>query len=89
MQIYRQQTGLREEVSEGEGTELSEGEFWDLALRTQSSRRTYRTGQEYDCSYWDLTGNVGLEGLIDKCIHNKVSMVEYFKTKGKQAIEEL
>ena len=62
---------------------------WDLALRTQSSRRTYRTGQEYDCSYWDLTGNVGLEGLIDKCIHNKVSMVEYFKTKGKQAIEEL
>ena len=36
---------------------------WDLALRLQSGRRTFRTGQEYDCRYWDLTGNVGLETL--------------------------
>jgi SNF2 family DNA or RNA helicase len=42
--------------------------IWDYALRIQASRRTFRTGQEYDCRYWDLTGNVGLESLIDRNI---------------------
>lgn len=32
---------------------------WDYALRIQSGSRTFRTGQEYDCTYLDLTGNVG------------------------------
>ena len=32
--------------------------IWDYALRVQAGRRTYRTGQEYDCHYWDLTGDV-------------------------------
>ena len=45
----------------------------------QSSRRTYRTGQEYDCKYYDLTGDVGLESLIDRNINKKISMSEYFK----------
>lgn len=53
--------------------------IWDLALRIQSGRRTYRTGQEYDCYYYDLTGNVGLERMIDRNIRNKVSITEYFK----------
>ncbi len=61
--------------------------IWDLALRTQSSRRTYRTGQEYDCRYWDLTGNVGLESLIDANIAKKVGMTEYFKGKTKEEIK--
>ena len=52
---------------------------WDYALRMQSSRRTYRTGQERDCHYYDLTGNVGLERLIDKNIEKKIGMSEYFK----------
>lgn len=52
---------------------------WDYALRMQSSRRTYRTGQEHDCHYYDLTGNVGLERLIDKNIEKKIGMSEYFK----------
>lgn len=63
--------------------------IWDLALRMQSSRRTYRTGQEYDCKYYDLTGNVGLEYLIDKNIQKKVSMTEYFKGKTKEEIKEV
>jgi SNF2 family DNA or RNA helicase len=63
---------------------------WDYALRTQIGRRTFRTGQEIDCRYWDLTGNVGLEALIDKNIDKKISMVEYFKGKTKeQLIREL
>lgn len=53
--------------------------IWDYALRVQSSRRTYRTGQEFDCLYYDLTGNVGLEKLIDRNIDKKISMTEYFK----------
>lgn len=64
--------------------------IWDYALRIQSMHRTYRTGQEEDCRYWDLTGNVGLERLIDKNIEKKVSMIEYFKSKTKQQlIDEL
>ena len=47
---------------------------WDYALREQSSRRTFRTGQEIDCEYWDITGNVGLERMIDKNIEKKISM---------------
>jgi hypothetical protein len=60
--------------------------IWDLALRVQSGRRTFRTGQEYDCRYWDLTGNVGLEVLIDRNIKKKVSMAEYFKGKTKESL---
>lgn len=60
---------------------------WDYALRVQSGRRTFRTGQEYDCRYWDLTGNVGLESLIDRNIDKKTGMVEYFKGKTKEEIK--
>jgi SNF2 family DNA or RNA helicase len=63
--------------------------IWDYALRIQAGRRTFRTGQEYDCRYWDLTGNVGLERLIDRNIHKKISMVEYFKGKTKEEIKEV
>lgn len=62
--------------------------IWDLALRIQSGRRTFRTGQEYNCYYWDLTGDVGLERMIDKNIDKKVSMTEYFKSKTKEKIVE-
>ncbi len=61
---------------------------WDLALRIQSGRRTYRIGQEYDCKYWDLTGDVGLEKLIDENIKKKVGLTEYFKSKTKDAIKK-
>lgn len=57
--------------------------IWDYALRIQSGRRTYRYGQEYECRYWDLTGDVGLENMIDKNIAKKMSMSEYFKGKTK------
>jgi hypothetical protein len=61
--------------------------IWDYALRTQAGRRTFRTGQEYDCRYWDLTGNVGLEVMIDTNIEKKIGMVEYFKTKTKEQLK--
>lgn len=62
---------------------------WDYYLRTQSSRRTWRTGQELDCRYFDLTGNVGLEMLIDRNIHKKIGMVEYFKGKTKEELKQV
>ena len=60
--------------------------IWDLALRVQSGRRTFRTGQEHDCFYYDLTGNVGLERMIDRNIDKKIDMTEYLK---KVSIEDL
>jgi len=62
---------------------------WDYALRHQGSRRNYRAGQEYDCRYWDLTGNVGLESLIDKNISKKTSQAEYFKGITKKELKEI
>lgn len=61
---------------------------FDWAQRVQASRRTYRTGQEYNCNYWDLTGDVGLEAVIDRNNEKKMSMAEYFKLKTKEQIKE-
>lgn len=61
---------------------------FDWALRYQASRRTFRVGQEQSCQYYDLTGNVGLERMIDRNIRNKVSMIDYFKSKTKKQIFE-
>lgn len=61
--------------------------IWDYALRVQSTHRTYRTGQSFDCEYYDLTGDVGLESMIDANIENKVSMSEYFKMTSKKQLE--
>ena len=59
---------------------------WDYALYIQSTRRTYRTGQEEDCHYYELTGDVGLERLIDKNISKKISMSEYLKRVTKEEL---
>ena len=60
--------------------------IWDYALRIQSGHRTFRTGQEYDCLYLDLTGDVGLELMIDRNIQKKIGLTEYFKIKTKEDI---
>lgn len=62
---------------------------WDYALRHQGSRRNFRTGQEYDCRYWDFTGDVGLEKLINENINKKISMTEYFKGITKENVKEI
>lgn len=61
---------------------------WDYALYLQSSRRTYRTGQEKDCHYYELTGNVGLERLIDKNIRGKINMSEYLKMVSLEELKK-
>lgn len=61
---------------------------WDYALLLQASRRTYRTGQEQDCHYYELTGNVGLEHMMAENIKKKVSMSEYLKKITKEELYE-
>ena len=62
---------------------------FDYYERIQSSWRTFRTGQEYDCRYWDLTGDVGLETLIDNNIEKKIGMTEYFKKISAKQLKEI
>lgn len=60
---------------------------FDYSFREQSEGRIYRNGQTLDCEYFDLTGDIGLEDMIDRCISNKEGLVQHFKKQGKKAIE--
>ncbi|EAD1352293.1 helicase SNF2, partial [Listeria monocytogenes] len=46
--------------------------------------RIYRTGQTQDCYYHDLSGNVGLDSLIDTNISKKTSLLQEFKKELSQ-----
>lgn len=63
---------------------------WDYAKRLHAERRTFRTGQQDDCVYYDFTGNVGLESMMDKNVSAKFDLSEYLKTISvKQLKKEL
>ncbi|GHT33527.1 hypothetical protein FACS189434_07850 [Bacteroidia bacterium] len=55
----------------------------------QASHRNYRTGQEYDVRYLNLTGDVGLENMMKDNNDKKLSMAEYFKTISKKQLKEV
>lgn len=59
---------------------------WDYALRDQAEHRIYRIGQKEDCFFYDLTGNVGLEDMMNRNIWAKGDMLNAFK---KKSIKEL
>ncbi len=61
---------------------------WDYAKRLQAERRTYRTGQEDDCLYFDFTGDVGLESMIDRNVNNKFDLAEYLKKVSVKQLKE-
>ncbi len=58
---------------------------WDYALREQAERRIYRIKQMRECFFYDLTGDVGLESLIDKNVSKKSDLSQEFK---KLSLEE-
>lgn len=58
---------------------------WDYALREQAERRIYRTGQESECIFYDLTGNVGLESMMNGNMTKKADLLQEFK---KLSLEE-
>lgn len=67
---------------------------FDYAQQEQAERRIYRMGQSEDVIYYHLTGDVGLESMIDRNIKNKVTMLSAFKkaameNKGKELIANL
>jgi SNF2 family DNA or RNA helicase len=51
---------------------------WDYSQREQIERRIFRTGQTSDCIYYDLTGNVGLETMINENIERKRKLLDVF-----------
>lgn len=59
---------------------------WDYAQREQAERRVYRVGQTSDCVYYDLTGNVGLEKMMNECIARKRTLLDLFSEKGIKAL---
>lgn len=59
---------------------------WDYALREQAEHRIYRIGQADGCVFYDLTGDVGLEEMMNQNIQRKGLLLEYFKNRS---IEEL
>ena len=62
---------------------------WDYAFREQSEARIYRNGQEHDCEYYDLTGEPGLERMLNDCIDRKTTLVEYIKENGPEIIKKM
>lgn len=62
---------------------------FDYAQRLQAERRIFRTGQKDTCYYYDLTGDVGLEKLINDNINKKTDLLDYFKRIGIKAMEAL
>lgn len=61
--------------------------IWDLNLRNQALSRNFRLNTETNVHVLDLTGNVGLENIIDQNIHKKTSMTEYFKKISKEQLQ--
>lgn len=55
----------------------------------QAQHRNYRTGQEYDCRYLKLVGNVGLENLIKDNNKKKINISQYFKKISKTQLKEV
>lgn len=62
---------------------------WDYAQREQAEHRIYREGQADDCIYYDLTGNVGLDTLINANIEKKQTLLQVFKEKSVEELKAL
>lgn len=72
--------------SDSHGHNLQEKPFmiyfdgtFDWGDVSQSSARNFRTGQEYDCRYLSLIGDVNLEGIIEKNNKTKQTISNKFK----------
>jgi SNF2 family DNA or RNA helicase len=61
---------------------------WDYAQREQIERRIYRNGQKLHCIYYDLTGNVGLDKLINENIERKRSLLDVFSSMNINQLKE-
>jgi hypothetical protein len=62
---------------------------FNYAELEQAHSRILRQGQSKDCVFISLTGDVGLETMINKNIEKKQSLLDYFKQQGEKIIKEL
>lgn len=62
---------------------------FDYGDAAQSKHRNYRVGQEQDCRYLSLTGDVGLETLISDNNKKKIGMSEYLKKISREQLKEV
>lgn len=62
---------------------------WDYALVEQAKRRIYRIGQDKNVNYYMMTGDVGLENMMNCNIDSKEEMLNIFKKSSKKEKEEL
>lgn len=63
--------------------------IWDLALKNQALARNFRITTKTNVRVLELTGNVGLEKLIDDNIRKKISMNEYFKSISRKLLNDV
>lgn len=61
---------------------------FDFGDKIQSSHRNYRTGAEQDCRYLELTGDVGLEDMINKNNAKKINTSEYLKKISREQLKK-
>ena len=62
---------------------------WDYALHEQIEHRIYRQGQHDDCKIYDLTGNIGLEDMMNKNVVKKGMLLQYFKQKSVTELKKI
>lgn len=63
--------------------------IWDYAARVQAEARVYRLGQEYDCCYYDLRCDCGLEDMILSNLGGKENLLNEVKAEiEKRGAEE-
>jgi len=62
---------------------------WDYALHEQIEHRIYRQGQKENCKIYALTGNVGLENMMNKNVERKGRLLHYFKQKSVKELRKV
>lgn len=62
---------------------------WDFGLVDQYKFRTYRTGQQKDCYYYYLDGDVNLESLMQQNNERKCTQLNYFKSITKEELKQV
>jgi hypothetical protein len=61
---------------------------WDYALHKQLKHRVYRTGQQHDCFIYNLTGDVGLEDMMNQNEAKKGTMLDAFCRKSVEELQK-
>lgn len=61
---------------------------WDYALHKQLKHRVYRTGQLHDCFIYSLTGNVGLENMMNENEAKKGYLLDAFCRKSVEELQK-